>query len=101
MTGCGSFVAEMFVASIIELLGSETLGASVGTWHHTDLINSVIPRPYQRDAFTIFRGYGYQGQLIEAPTGSGKTLIGMMTIQDWLGSMSPGESILVLVPTVN
>jgi superfamily II DNA or RNA helicase len=101
ITKSGPFVADMFVAAIIELLGTESLGSSVGTWHHRDLINSIIPRPYQRDAFTIFRGYGYQGQLIEAPTGSGKTMIGMMAIQDWLVSLSPGESILILVPTVN
>jgi superfamily II DNA or RNA helicase len=100
-TNSGPFIADMFVAAIAELLGTESLGSSVGTWHHRDLINSIVPRPYQRDAFTIFRGYGYQGQLIEAPTGSGKTMIGMMAIQDWLGSMSSGESILVLVPTVN
>ncbi|MEZ4639485.1 MAG: hypothetical protein R2856_31755 [Caldilineaceae bacterium] len=38
---------------------------------------------------------------MEAPTGSGKTLIGMMCIQDWLRSLRAGRSILILVPTSN
>jgi superfamily II DNA or RNA helicase len=38
---------------------------------------------------------------VEAPNGSGKTLIGMLCIEDWLDELGPGQSVLVLVPTVN
>ena len=101
LTSFGEMVADMFVSALINLFLLETAKSKYTEWSYFDLIGSTIPRPYQRDAFTIFRGYGYQGQLVEAPTGSGKTLIGMMAIQDWLTSMSSGEAILVLVPTVN
>jgi superfamily II DNA or RNA helicase len=101
LTSFGELIADMFISALISLLLSETMKLKYSAWSHFNLIGSAIPRPYQRDAFTIFRGYGYQGQLIEAPTGSGKTLIGMMAIQDWMTSMSSGESILILVPTVN
>jgi superfamily II DNA or RNA helicase len=70
-------------------------------WRHADLLNSPYPRPYQYEAYAVFRGSGYQGQLVESPTGSGKTMIGMLCIQDWLRTLRPGQSILVLVPTSN
>jgi len=101
LTSFGELIADMFVSALINLFLSDTIVSKYIAWSYFDLIGSAIPRPYQRDAFTIFRGYGYQGQLVEAPTGSGKTLIGMMAIQDWMTSMSSGESILILVPTVN
>ena len=100
-TGCGTDMAEMFIAVASELLGPPSSSPDVAHRRHADLIGSPYPRPYQRTAYTIFRGYGYQGQVIEAPTGSGKTMIGMMCIQDWLRTLSPGESILILVPTIN
>jgi superfamily II DNA or RNA helicase len=100
-TGCGPETAELFIAVAIEIVRPTARTRRVTSWTHSDLIGSIYPRPYQRDAFSIFRGYGYQGQLIEAPTGSGKTLIGMMCIQDWLRTLSRGESILILVPTAN
>ncbi len=68
---------------------------------HQDLIHSGIPRPYQLEAYAVFRGYGYDAVVVEAPTGSGKTLIGMMCIQDWLRTLPRGRTILVLVPTTN
>lgn len=101
LTDTGELVSELFLGTITDLLGPETDRPTIEERHCRDLIGSSIPRPYQRDAFTIFRGHGYQGPLIEAPTGSGKTLIGMMAIQDWLKTTSHGESILVLVPTIN
>ena len=70
-------------------------------WQHADLLHSQFPRPYQRDAFAAFRRGDYRNLIIEAPTGSGKTLVGMMCIQDWLETLQPGQSILVLVPTSN
>ncbi|TFG15606.1 DEAD/DEAH box helicase [Candidatus Thorarchaeota archaeon] len=100
-TGSGKLVSELFISALSDIQALEEEKPKVMTWQHTDLIGSAIPRPYQRDAYAIFRGHGYQGPLIEAPTASGKTLVGMMAIQDWLDSLSPGESILVLVPTVN
>lgn len=99
LTGAGHVVSDLFTATIVEM--SRTQKPGISAWHYNDLISSLAPRPYQRDAFAIFKGHGYQGLVIEAPTGSGKTLIGMMAIQDWLCSMSLGEAILVLVPTVN
>jgi superfamily II DNA or RNA helicase len=68
---------------------------------HQDLIRSGIPRPYQLEAYAVFRGYGYDAVVVEAPTGSGKTLIGMMCIQDWLRALPRGRTILVVVPTTN
>jgi len=100
-SGCGQDIAKLFTAAALELTESQQLTPEVSTWSHVDLVGSRIPRPYQRLAYSIFRGYNYQGQLIEAPTGSGKTLIGMMVIQDWLKSLSRGQTILVLVPTAN
>ncbi len=100
-TGFSRGTADLFAAAAAELLISPTVPGTPSSWPHRDLIGSLYPRPYQLDAFAIFRGYGYQGQVIEAPTGSGKTLIGMMCVQDWLNSLAPGESILILVPTVN
>jgi hypothetical protein len=70
-------------------------------WRHADLLNSPYPRPYQYQAYTVFRGSGYQGQLVESPTGSGKTMTGMLRIHDWLRTLRPGQAILMLVPTSN
>ena len=70
-------------------------------WNHVDLVGSDTPRDYQVRAYSVFREMGFQGAVIEAPTGSGKTLIGSMCIQDWLDMLASGEKILVLVPTVN
>ncbi|HEY1293714.1 MAG TPA: DEAD/DEAH box helicase [Chloroflexota bacterium] len=70
-------------------------------WQHADLLNSPYPRPYQYEAYTVFRASGYQGDLVESPTGSGKTMIGMLCIQDFLRTLRSGQSILVLVPTSN
>ncbi|MHA1243306.1 MAG: DEAD/DEAH box helicase [Candidatus Heimdallarchaeota archaeon] len=66
-----------------------------------DIINSPIPRPYQLEAYYMFKGDNYNASIIDSPTGSGKTLMGMMCIQDWVRTLMPNESILVLVPTQN
>ncbi len=68
---------------------------------HQDIINSPIPRPYQLEAYYMFKGEKYNGNIIDSPTGSGKTLMGMMCIQDWIRKLRFNESILVLVPTQN
>lgn len=68
---------------------------------HQDIINSPIPRPYQLEAYYMFKGDKYNGSIIDSPTGSGKTLMGMMCIQDWIRKLRFNESILVLVPTQN
>ncbi|MFW9921739.1 MAG: DEAD/DEAH box helicase [Candidatus Thorarchaeota archaeon] len=68
---------------------------------HQDIINSPIPRPYQLEAYYMFKGDNYNASVIDSPTGSGKTLMGMMCIQDWIRSLRKNESILVLVPTQN
>lgn len=91
--------ADLFINAAATLLHS--LSEETSPWHHNDLLGSPYPRPYQYEAYAVFRGYGYQGQVIESPTGSGKTMIGMMCIQDWLRTLSPGQSILILVPTKN
>jgi superfamily II DNA or RNA helicase/DNA-binding transcriptional ArsR family regulator len=91
--------ADLFLNAAATLL--DTLSKETSPWHHNDLLGSSYPRPYQYEAYAVFRGSGYQGQVVESPTGSGKTMIGMMCIQDWLRTLSPGQSILILVPTKN
>lgn len=98
-TGLGQTSAALFVDLVGTLL--EGMAGATSPWTFTDLIGSPYPRPYQYEAYAVFRGYGYQGQLVEAPTGSGKTMIGMLCIQDWLTNLRPGQSILILVPTSN
>jgi hypothetical protein len=98
-TGLGEASAALFVDLVETLLEERASGA--GQWNFIDLVSSPYPRPYQYEAYAVFRGYGYHGQLVEAPTGSGKTMIGMMVIQDWLKTLRSGQSILVLVPTSN
>ncbi len=101
MTGFTDGTAALFVAASELAAVEQPSGQGENPWPHADLAGSGYPRPYQFQAQAIFRGYGYQGQLIESPTGSGKTLIGMLCIQDWLRTLSVGQTILVLVPTVN
>ncbi len=91
--------ADLFLKAVATLL--DTLSEETSPWHHNDLLGSSYPRPYQYEAYAVFRGSGYQGQVVESPTGSGKTMIGMMCIQDWLRTLSTGQSILILVPTKN
>ncbi len=91
--------SDLFLNATAALLHS--LSEDTSPWHHNDLLGSSFPRPYQYEAYAVFRGFGYQGQVIESPTGSGKTMIGMMCIQDWLRTLSLGQSILILVPTKN
>lgn len=98
-TGMGAASAALFVDLVATLL--EHRQPAAGAWSYADLIGSAYPRPYQYEAYAVFRGYGYHGQLVEAPTGSGKTMIGMMCVQDWLQNLRPGQSILILVPTSN
>ena len=99
VTGIDQTGAVLFVDLVGTLL--EHQSAQTSAWRYADLVGSPYPRPYQYEAYAVFRGYGYQGQLVEAPTGSGKTLIGMMCIQDWLRTLRSGQSILILVPTSN
>jgi hypothetical protein len=99
ITGLGQGSAALFVDLVETLL--EDRAREAGPWSFADLIDSPYPRPYQYEAYAVFRGYGYHGQLVEAPTGSGKTMIGMMCIQDWLRNLRAGQSILILVPTSN
>jgi superfamily II DNA or RNA helicase len=99
ITGFDETSAALFIDLVKTLLEDWSEGAS--HWNYSDLIGSPYPRPYQYEAYAVFRGYGYHGQLVEAPTGSGKTMIGMMCIQDWLQAIRTGQSILILVPTSN
>lgn len=98
--GLSDATATLFLATA-EVLADSVVGPDVGHWQHADLIGSSHPRPYQYEAYAIFRGCGYQGQLIEAPSGCGKTLIGMLCVQDWFRSLAHSQTVLVLVPTVN
>ncbi len=99
VAGLNQASAQQFVEVVGTLI--ETQPREASAWRHADLLGSPFPRPYQYEAYAVFRGRGYQGQIIEAPTGSGKTMIGMMCIQDMLGTLHTGQSILVLVPTSN
>lgn len=101
LTGFDDETAALFVAVAEALAAPHADLDALTQREHSDLIGSGLPRPYQYQAYAVFRGFGYQGQVIEAPTGSGKTMIGMMCIQDWLRTLPLGQSILVLVPTVN
>ena len=47
---------------------SPSLQCRNGLWRHADLLGSPYPRPYQYEAYAVFRGHGYQGQVVEAPT---------------------------------
>ncbi len=100
LTGTSDDTAVLFVAAARAVAEPDVIATFSG-WRHTDLLRSPYPRAYQRDAFALFRSRGYRGQVIEAPAGSGKTFIGMLCIQDWLRSLVQGETILVLVPTMN
>jgi hypothetical protein len=95
----GADTADALLGAVASLLDAQPPEPTA--WRHADLLNSPYPRPYQYEAYSVFRGGGYQGQLVESPTGSGKTMIGMLCIQDWLRVLRPGQSILVLVPTTN
>lgn len=99
LTGLDEESARLFADVAHALVDARTEVASA--WHHADVLGSPYPRPYQYESYAVFRGHGYRGQVVEAPTGSGKTMIGMMCIQDWLRQLNPGQSILVLVPTSN
>ena len=99
LTGMSAATGALFVDLAATVLESQV--GQVSPWSFNDLIGSPYPRPYQYEAYAVFRGYGYSGQLVEAPTGSGKTMIGMLCIQDWLNDLRPGQSILILVPTSN
>ncbi len=90
VTGFNNTSAALFVDLAATIL--EDRMAETSPWSFNDLIGSVYPRPYQYEAYAVFRGDGYHGQLVEAPTGSGKTMIGMMCIQDWLKDLMPGQS---------
>ena len=95
----GPATADALLGAVGSLLDARPPAPTA--YDHADLLNSGYPRPYQYEAYAIFRASGYQGQLVESPTGSGKTMIGMLCIQDWLRVLRPGQSILVLVPTTN
>ena len=99
VTGFDQTSAALFIDLVKSIIEDQV--AETSPWRYSDLVGSPYPRPYQNEAYAVFRGYGYHGQLIEAPTGSGKTMIGMMCIQDWLKNLRPGQSILILVPTSN
>ena len=91
--------AELFLNTVHLLLDTSITETEI--WSYNDLLHSPYPRPYQRAAFNAFRQEDYHSLVVEAPTGSGKTLLGMMCIQDWLRTLDVGQSILVLVPTNN
>lgn len=99
--GLGPEAATLTVACLKALAAPVEAFHGDGPWEHADLSGSAHPRPYQRVIHAVFRGQGYAAQVIEAPAGSGKTLIGMLCIEDWLHAMAPGQSVLVLVPTVD
>ena len=58
-SGCSSEMGDLFIGVAIELTGYEEEGQVSPQWDYVDLINSTIPRPYQRLIYSIFRGYGY------------------------------------------
>jgi len=72
-------------------------------WRHA-LVRPQWPastaRGYQRRAHALLRAARYGGVVLDAPAGSGKTMIGAMCIVDWLDRLAAGRTVLVLVPSV-
>jgi hypothetical protein len=99
--GFGPATAGLVVACAEALARPVRTLQGRGRWQGAGLRESAWPRPYQRLLHAILRGHRYAAQVIEAPNGSGKTMVGMLCIEDWLDELAPGQSILVLVPTVN
>lgn len=100
-TGFSSHTATLAVAAAAVLSPPASALHPGGRYQHADLSSSAHPRPYQRLLHAVLRAKRYAAQVIEAPSGSGKTLIGMLCIEDWLRTLGPGQSILVLVPTIS
>ncbi len=98
-TGLSDDTAHLFTDTCDVIRATTLREASL--WHTVDLLHTPYPRPYQREAFAVFRRGDHKGLVVEAPTGSGKTLIGMLAIQDWLRGLQSGQAILILVPTTN
>ena len=90
---------DHFLDTVYVLLDTSVAASEI--WRHRDLLHSAYPRPYQRAAYSALRRGDYHSLVVDAPTGSGKTLIGMLCIQDWLRTLDKGQSILVIVPTSN
>jgi superfamily II DNA or RNA helicase len=99
LTGLGEDVAGLF-ANLAAAFEDERR-ATTPQLAHRDLIRSGIPRIYQHESFEALRTGGYQGLVIESLAGSGKTLIGLMCIQDWLEQSGASETVLVLAPSSN
>lgn len=100
LTGlAGPLTCEQFLEAVALLLGSSAEASDV--WRYRDLLRSTDPRPYQRAALHALRVADFQGAVVDAPTGSGKTLIGQLCIQTWLQTLDRGQAILALVPTSN
>jgi superfamily II DNA or RNA helicase len=59
-----------------------------------------VARPYQRSAHAALREAHYAGVVLDAPAGSGKTLVGAMCIVDWIDRLPHGQTVLVLAPSV-
>ncbi|MFN8559601.1 MAG: DEAD/DEAH box helicase family protein, partial [Dehalococcoidia bacterium] len=99
ITGFAAATATLMAAAAAAFEERETSAAA--DLPHADLLHAAHVRPYQHEAHAALRAHGYHGRVIEAPAGSGKTLIGMLCIQDWLRVLAQGETIVVLVPTMN
>ncbi len=97
-TGWTPETAATFV-SLAQELSEEFRRAGPG--RPGDLQQADHVRRYQRDAWHHLRQGGYGGLVIDAPAGSGKTLMGLLCIADWLPTLAAGQSILVVVPTLN
>jgi superfamily II DNA or RNA helicase len=59
-----------------------------------------VVRPYQRRAHAALRDAHYAGVVLDAPAGSGKTLVGALCIVDWIDRLPHGQTVLVLAPSV-
>jgi superfamily II DNA or RNA helicase len=59
-----------------------------------------VARAYQQRAHAALRDARYAGVVLDAPAGSGKTLVGAMCIVEWIDRLPHGRSVLVLVPSV-
>ena len=90
-----SFRAPAFRYDAIQRrLDSEAIEDDVGPFPTLDVTSAYRLRPYQEDALDAWRDADSRG-VLELPTGSGKTVIGIGAIED------AGTSALVVVPTVD
>jgi hypothetical protein len=68
VTAFGAGTADLVIEAATTLLDTRPPKASA--WRHADLLNAPHLRPYQYEAYAVFRASGYQGHLSISGRGS-------------------------------